>query len=484
MEGRDMSTGLGRALNHIRLAWAPPEDVLSDAELLGRFVAERDEEAFAALVRRHGPMVLGVSRRLLPGAHDCEDCFQAVFMVLACKAAAVVKRASVACWLHGVALRCALGARAAAARRRAKEGPMDGVPEPTVAPPEPRDWVAVLDDELGKLAEKYRSVLLLCDLQGRTRKEAARLLGVPPGTVDSRLAAARKSLAGRLTRRGVTLPAGAMLTAAVPATLACSTVRAAALAAAGQAAAASTAALLMREVLTVMFVKKLCKAAAVAVLAVAALGGGLAYRGVGPGAAHAAPPEARGDKPLSELEALRRENELLRASLRLALDKVETLEATVRDLRKAAEDAEARARAQLDRSKAQLDSLLRSRLDAERAAKEASLLEMKRLSDLAEAQRAERALAAETEATLLEKARAQKLAEQRARAVAEALAAKLTARRAEEQAAADKAAIDKALDTLRSAKDEKARQEAINVLEAALKKLREQKAPPAQPQTP
>jgi RNA polymerase sigma factor (sigma-70 family) len=418
-----MTTVLGR---RIRQALALQDEGLTDAELLARFVAGRDEASFAALVRRHGPMVLGVCRRLVRGTHDCEDCFQAVFLVLACKAAAVaVKGGSLACWLHAVAHRCALSARGAAARRRAREAPMDGV-EPAVGPPEPRDWVVVLDEELGKLAEKYRSVLLLCDLQGRTRKEAARLLGVPPGTVDSRLATARQALAVRLARRGVTLPAGVALTAAVPAALTGSTARAAALAAAGEAVAASAAATLMQEVLKAMFVKKLCKAVVV-VLAALALGGGLAYRGVGPGSAQAAPPEA---KPLSELEALRRENEVLRRSLRLALDRVDALEARVGELQAAAAK---------ERENARLARFWDTFTNEDGRVQDTELLN---------------------------------LWLQRARPTTEPEA---------EQA---QKAVEEALKSLRSAKDEKGRREALGALEAAVKRLVQTQPPQKPPAKP
>jgi hypothetical protein len=196
---------------------------------------------------------------------------------------------------------------------------------------------------LGLLREDYRAAVVLCDLEGCPRREAARQLGVPEGTLSSRLARARALLARRLAKCGVTLSAGALAAlaaeapAAVPAALACATVKAAALVAAGQAAAvAAPAALLMRGVMKAMFIEKL-KAAAAPLVVVLALGAvGLASRvGGGPLAAQAAP--QGGGRPRSELEALRRENELLRLNLEVVLEKVRAQEAELRTLRGRAE---------------------------------------------------------------------------------------------------------------------------------------------------
>src|SRR5262245_33200503 len=152
---------------------------LTDGQLLGRFVEHRDEAAFAALVRRHGPMVWGVCRRLL-NPHDAEDAFQATFLVLVRKAASVVPRERVANWLYGVAHQTALAARRAAARRRAREKQVTQMPEP--ATPEHDHWrelQPLLDQELSRLPDAYREVIVLSDLQGKTRREVARQLGVP-----------------------------------------------------------------------------------------------------------------------------------------------------------------------------------------------------------------------------------------------------------------------------------------------------------------
>ena len=335
---------LRKGIERLRRALPPPDGGgLSDGQLLGRFLAGRDEAAFAALVRRHGPMVLGVCRRVLRDSHDAEDAFQATFLVLARKAAALGQREAVGSWLYTVAFRAALEARAALSRRRARERQVDAMPHPEVSGPEPQDWRPVLDEELNALPEKYRAAVVLCDLEGRPRKEAARLLGLPEGTLSSRLATARRALAGRLTRRGVALSGGALsgamagsTSAQVPPALVWGTARAAALVAAGQLAAVATpAAGLTREVLKAMFIAKLKAVAAMAVV-LAALGG-LAWQAGGRGSAQAAPP----DKPQGEVEALRKEVELLRLNLLVVLEKVRAQEAELTALRGKAQAAHA-----------------------------------------------------------------------------------------------------------------------------------------------
>jgi RNA polymerase sigma factor (sigma-70 family) len=238
---------------------------LTDDELLARFVAARDERAFTALVRRHGPMVLGVCRRVLGHAQDAEDAFQATFLVLARKAASAVPHGAVGNWLYGVAYRTALAARSMNARRRRRERPLDNVSHPQTAPQEPRsDVLAALDRELARLPDKYRQVVILCELEGRTRKEVARQLGLPEGTLSWRLAAARKMLARRLARYGPEV-AGATLAAVlaegaaarVPPPLVGATVRAAA------GAIPAPVAALTQEVLKAMLVTRLKKGMAV-----------------------------------------------------------------------------------------------------------------------------------------------------------------------------------------------------------------------------
>jgi RNA polymerase sigma factor (sigma-70 family) len=192
---------------------------LSDEQLLDRFAAHRDEtaeEAFAELVQRHGPMVLGVCRRILGDAHDAEDAFQATFLVLARKAGSVLRREKVANWLYGVAVRTAREARARSARRRTRE---ERVSTPIhVEPPDdgsPDELRAILDEELARLPARYRGPVVLCELEGLSRPEAARRLNIPEGTLSSRLSRAKARLRDRLARRGVTIPAVALSTALI-----------------------------------------------------------------------------------------------------------------------------------------------------------------------------------------------------------------------------------------------------------------------------
>ncbi len=331
------TNGLRKALDHLRQTLTAAEADVSDEFLLRRFVAEGDETSFALLVRRHGPMVLGVCTRIMGHRHDAEDAFQATFFVLARKAGSVVKRTSLAGWLYAVAYRIALEAHAVNARRRKMERQVGQMPQPPVAPAEPQDWRPILDQELSRLPEKYRVPVILCDLEGRPRRDVARQLSLPEGTLSSRLATARRMLASRLARYGLSLSGGALAavlsegaSAAVPSSLVSSTAQAALLAAAGQLAASLPAAVLMRGVLQSMFIAKL-KLMAGALMVVTALGAtGLVYRAAGqPGSSE---PRREG-KPLSEVEALRRENELLKLNLEVVLEKVRAQEAELRALR-------------------------------------------------------------------------------------------------------------------------------------------------------
>jgi RNA polymerase sigma factor (sigma-70 family) len=215
----------------------------TDDSLLESFLDQRDGDAFEALVRRHGPMVLGVCRRILGHAHDAEDAFQATFLVLVQKAASVQPRSLVGNWLYGVACRTALDARRAAAKRRAKEANV----LPRTQPPgdDRADLRAVLDEELQRLPPECRAVLVLSDLEGKTRKEVAMHLGWPEGTVASRLARARARLGKRLARYGLVVsgaPVGTLLpggagSASVPTPLVTSTLKTASLWAAGRTGA-------------------------------------------------------------------------------------------------------------------------------------------------------------------------------------------------------------------------------------------------------
>jgi RNA polymerase sigma factor (sigma-70 family) len=233
-------------IDHLRRAVLLPDGVgLGDGELLRRFIERHDEEAFAALVNGHGSMVWGVCRRLLR-QHDAEDAFQATFLVLARKAASIRSKEMVGNWLHGVAYKTALQARRTAARRKAKEVQVTKMPDIEAVEPGPwADIQPLLDEELSRLPDIYLAVIVLCDLEGRTRKEVASHLSVPEGTVAARIARARAMLAKRLMQRGVTLPSGVLAavlaqqaaSAGVPKSAVVSTIEAASLLAAGKAAA-------------------------------------------------------------------------------------------------------------------------------------------------------------------------------------------------------------------------------------------------------
>lgn len=222
-------------LRHIRKILAVPEAApVTDRQLLHCFAVGRDETAFAVLLQRHGRMVWGVCRRVLGHAEDAEDAFQATFLVLAHKAGSSHWQASVGSWLHEVAARVAAKAKARHAPRRAL--PRKGVvmtPDPA-AEAAGREVLALLDEEVCRLPEKYRLPVVLCDLEGVTRADAARQLGWKEGTVAGRLARARALLQQRLAGRGVTLSAGGAASllaetaaAAVPAELLTATVQAA-----------------------------------------------------------------------------------------------------------------------------------------------------------------------------------------------------------------------------------------------------------------
>jgi RNA polymerase sigma factor (sigma-70 family) len=196
-------------LGHIRkLVAVQSLKQLSDRELLRRFVARRDETAFAAIVQRHGPMVLSACQRVLHRGQDAEDACQATFLVLAQEAASERWQESIANWLYGVARRLALKSRTAAARRYVVEhGTRPRPPADPLADISAREFQTVLDEELTRLPEKYRVPILLCCLEGHARDEAAHQLGWPLPTLKSRLEQAREILRRRLTHRGLTLSA-------------------------------------------------------------------------------------------------------------------------------------------------------------------------------------------------------------------------------------------------------------------------------------
>src|SRR5262245_51001081 len=175
-----------------RVILRPEYDRWTDGELLVAFVERHDEVAFEGLVRRHGPTVLGVCRRHLHNPADAEDAFQATFLVLAHKAAVVRPPGEVGGWLYGVARKTALKARELVLRRQRREQVVPAVPDIPGAPEPPtEDLAPLLEAELARLPEAHRTVLILCDVEGWTRADAGRRLGVPEGTVSSRLARAR-----------------------------------------------------------------------------------------------------------------------------------------------------------------------------------------------------------------------------------------------------------------------------------------------------
>jgi RNA polymerase sigma factor (sigma-70 family) len=272
------------------------EDTLSDGQLLDRFLEKRDEVAFAALVRRHGPMVWGVCRRIVGHAHDAEDAFQAAFLILVRKAAAVKWRAAVGNWLYGVACHAALKARTASARVRAKEKQVTSMPEPAMEPRKDREELQMLlDQELTALPDKYRLPVVLCDLEGRTRKAVAAQLKIPEGTLSSRLATAHQMLAKRLARHGLAVSGGSLAalfaqnaaSASVPAAVVSSTIKTATLVAARQGAVAGVVstkvAALTEGVMKAMLLTKL-KIATAVLLVVGSFGsaaGLLSYQALG-----------------------------------------------------------------------------------------------------------------------------------------------------------------------------------------------------------
>ena len=255
---------------------------MTPGQLLERFAADRDEASFTALVAIHGPMVLGVCRRALADPDDSDDAFQATFLVLARKAGSIRRPDLLGPWLHGVARRVAGRMRSLAARRKAVERPGAELVAMTRDDDGDRHELgAVLDEEIGRLPERFRRPLVLCYLEGRTQEEAARDLKWTAGTLRGRLAKAREILRSRLTRRGLAPSGGCLMglsptdvtPAAVPPPLAMATVRAAISFAARSTSAgpvSASAASVAEGVLKTMIVTPM-KIAATALLAAAGL---------------------------------------------------------------------------------------------------------------------------------------------------------------------------------------------------------------------
>lgn len=313
---------------------------LTDADLLQRWVANRDGAAFEVLLWRHGPLVLGLCRRLLRGSQDVEDAFQSTFLALARQAGSLSKREAVACWLHKVAYRAALRARAATGRWRALDREVaDTAADDPLREMDRDDLRAILDEEVSRLPDCYRAPLVLCYFEGRTNEEAARALGCPVGTVASRLARGRQRLRVRLARRGLAPAAGlfalslAREAAAVPlpTALVAATARVALLGAGSRAIqgvlSARVVALTEGVLRTMRIAKMKMVTAVVLAVAVAGAGGSLGYKAVASGQADrpaAVGPRAGGGGPLKAPPAVvDQEREAKRAEAQAAVEEAQ-----------------------------------------------------------------------------------------------------------------------------------------------------------------
>jgi RNA polymerase sigma factor (sigma-70 family) len=324
---------------------------LREGQLLERFIKNRDESAFEAIIAHHGPMVLGVCRRVLHDPRDAEDAFQVTFLILVKKAGGIRDREQLGPWLHGVAQRVAMRARTVAVRRLDRERPgveMEETAVDLLCEADRNDFRAVLDEELGRLPDKYRSPLVLCYLEGLTHEEAALRLRWPVGTVRSRMAWARDRLRGRLARRGLALPAAVLLSALasettaspVPPALFESTLKAAMGLAVAKGATAgvvsASVASLMGEALNVMYYHKL-KSFALGMLAVGAVTGGAVIANLESATVHGParnnanpPPDAQAaDADDDQLDRINKEIKQLEDRLRAAKQKRQAILAKV-----------------------------------------------------------------------------------------------------------------------------------------------------------
>jgi RNA polymerase sigma factor (sigma-70 family) len=304
----------------------------TDGQLLELFLARREEAAFEALLLRHGPMVLGVCQRVLRNVHDAEDAFQATFLVLARKAASIQPRERVGNWLYGVAYRTAMKARAMNAKRHTKEKQVR--PAHQAGREAHEELLAQLDHELNRLPDKYRVPVVLCELEGRSRKEVARLLGMPEGTLSWRLAHAKKLLARKLSRYGTVAVAALLAEGAASACLS-PVLRASTAKAVLSAGAVPAKVLALTEgVIKAMLLTKLkitvCSAALMVLAGIGATG--LTYRATAQQPKQGVVRESR--PPADELEALRLEIEALRKSLQATRERVKALEDEVGALKR------------------------------------------------------------------------------------------------------------------------------------------------------
>jgi RNA polymerase sigma-70 factor (ECF subfamily) len=281
-----MPTQMNDVVQYLRSAALRQDEArLTDGQLLGHFIERRDEAAVTALVRRHGPMVWGVCRRILPSHHDAQDAFQATFLVLVRKAGSVKQRELIGNWLYGVAQQTARKARAMLASRRTRERQVTAMPEPAVPEPDAR-LHEVLDLELSRLPDKYRVALVLCDLEGKTRRDVARQISLPEGTLAGRLMRGRALLAKRLLRHGLVMSSGALAAvlsqeaaACVPASVMTSTIKLTTIVAAGPAAAtgliSANVVVLTEGMLKTMFLNKLKTTLAAVLVGIIGVGGAL-----------------------------------------------------------------------------------------------------------------------------------------------------------------------------------------------------------------
>ena len=311
----------------------------TDSQLLESFLCRREGAAFEALLRRHGPMVLSVCRRVLRNAHDAEDAFQATFLVLVRKAGSLRSRELLANWLYGVAYRTAMKARAMNAKQRAKEKQAGGTPRSEASADE--ELLTRLDHELSRLPDKYRVPVVLCELEGRGRKEVARLLGLPEGTLSWRLAQAKKILARRLSRYG-TVAVAALLSGGAASACLSPALRASTVEAALTAGTVPVKVLALTEgVLKAMLLTKLkitvCFGALMVLTGIGATG--LTYRATAQqpkqATVYEAPllPRVESRPQADDLEALRLEIEALRKSLQATRERVKALEGEVSALK-------------------------------------------------------------------------------------------------------------------------------------------------------
>jgi RNA polymerase sigma factor (sigma-70 family) len=311
--------------------------------LLESFLTQRDESAFEALLRRHAPMVLGICRRVLRHPQDAEDAFQATFLVLVRKAGSLRSRELLGNWLYGVAYRTAMSARAMSAKRRMKEQRAGDLPQPDAPAEKPSaELLARLDDALARLPDRYRVPVVLCELEGRSRKEVAQTLGLPEGTLSWRLAHAKKLLARRLAPYGAGAVALAlsweMSSGSASPRLLRATARAAVEVVTGGSLTAGAVpdqvVALAEGVLKAMLLSRIKGFVAVAFVLIVGVGAlGLTYRPVVAQSEklQAAPPGGR--VASDDLEELRLEVAALRKSLEATRARVKALEGEVQTLR-------------------------------------------------------------------------------------------------------------------------------------------------------